>query len=110
MGKKSDPTITKCKEGENWTKVTFKPDLAKFNMDCLEEDVVALMKKRVMDIAGTLGKTVKVELNGKRIPVKAFQDYVSLYLKAANKSRPEELPRFAHFYTVQTLNGMCNYG
>ncbi|XP_077227115.1 DNA topoisomerase 2-like [Tasmannia lanceolata] len=95
MGNKSEPSITKCKEGENWTKVTFKPDLAKFNMTHLEDDVVALMKKRVVDIAGCLGKTVKVELNGQRIPVKSFMDYVNLYLKSANKSRPEELPRIA---------------
>ncbi|XP_038973856.1 DNA topoisomerase 2-like isoform X2 [Phoenix dactylifera] len=51
MGKKSEPSIVKCKEGENWTKVTFKPDLAKFNMTHLEDDVVALMKKRVVDLA-----------------------------------------------------------
>ncbi|MED6127924.1 DNA topoisomerase 2, partial [Stylosanthes scabra] len=50
MGKKSDPVITKCKQGENWTKVTFKPDLQKFKMMDLEEDVVALMKKRVVDM------------------------------------------------------------
>ncbi|XP_028090021.1 DNA topoisomerase 2-like isoform X1 [Camellia sinensis] len=59
MGKKSEPVITKCKESENWTKVTFKPDLAKFNMTHLEDDVVASMKKRVIDLAGCLGKTVK---------------------------------------------------
>ncbi|OAY66581.1 DNA topoisomerase 2 [Ananas comosus] len=93
MGKKSEPSITKCKEGENWTKVTFKPDLAKFNMTHLEDDVVALMKKRVVDLAGTLGKSVKVELNGQRLPVKSFADYVNLYLQAASKSRPEPLPR-----------------
>ncbi|XP_072964044.1 DNA topoisomerase 2 [Typha angustifolia] len=93
MGKKSEPSITKCKEGENWTKVTFKPDLAKFNMTHLEDDVVALMKKRVVDLAGTLGKTVKVELNGQRVPVKSFSDYVNLYLHSASKSRPEPLPR-----------------
>ncbi|GMP99839.1 hypothetical protein CsSME_00047162 [Camellia sinensis var. sinensis] len=62
MGKKSEPIITKCKESENWTKVIFKPDLAKFNMTRLEDDVVALMKKRVINLAGCLGKTVKVEL------------------------------------------------
>ncbi|KAK9128716.1 hypothetical protein Syun_017513 [Stephania yunnanensis] len=95
MGKKSEPTITKCKEGENWTKVTFKPDLAKFKMIYLEEDVVALMKKRVIDLAGCLGKTVKVDLNGQRVPVKSFLDYVNLYLKSAGKSRPEPLPRIA---------------
>ncbi|CAL5330796.1 unnamed protein product [Camellia sinensis] len=95
MGKKSEPVITKCKESENWTKVTFKPDLAKFNMTHLEDDVVALMKKRVIDLAGCLGKTVKVELNGQRIPVKSFLDYVNLYLQSASKARPDALPRIA---------------
>jgi DNA topoisomerase-2 len=94
MGKKSEPVITKCNKSENWTKVTFKPDLKKFNMTELEDDVVALMSKRVFDIAGCLGKSVKVELNGKQIPVKSFTDYVDLYLSAANKSRTEDpLPR-----------------
>ncbi|XP_010463992.1 PREDICTED: DNA topoisomerase 2-like isoform X2 [Camelina sativa] len=93
MGKKSELVITNCKQSENWTKVTFKPDLTKFNMTELESDVVALMNKRVFDIAGCLGKSVKVELNGKPIPVNSFTDYVDLYLNAANKSRTEPLPR-----------------
>ncbi|CAL5340442.1 unnamed protein product [Camellia sinensis] len=93
MGKKSEPIITKCKESENWTKVTFKPDLAKFNMTHLEDDVVALMKKRVIDLAGCLGKTVKVELNGQRIPIKSFLDYVNLYLQSASKARLDALPQ-----------------
>lgn len=94
MGKKTEPVITKCKESENWTRVTYKPDLSKFNMTHLEDDVVALMKKRVIDLAGCLGKTVKVELNGKRVPVKSFLDYVDLYLQSACKSRDTPLPRF----------------
>ncbi|XP_061348809.1 DNA topoisomerase 2-like [Gastrolobium bilobum] len=93
MGKKSEPVITKCKDSENWTKVTFKPDLEKFKMTYLEEDVVALMKKRVLDMAGCLGKTVKVELNGRLIRMKSFRDYADLYLKSAEKSRPVPLPR-----------------
>ncbi|XP_010023678.2 DNA topoisomerase 2 [Eucalyptus grandis] len=94
MGVKGAPDIKACKAGENWTKVSFKPDLAKFNMTHLEDDVVALMKKRVIDMAGCLGKTVKVELNGKRVPVKTFAEYVGLYLKSASKNRPEcPLPR-----------------
>lgn len=83
MGKKGEPVIGKCKAGENWTKVSFKPDLSKFNMSHLEDDVVALMKKRVVDLAGCLGKTVKVELNGSRVPVKNFEEYVDLYPKSA---------------------------
>ncbi|CAL5339916.1 unnamed protein product [Camellia sinensis] len=74
---------------------TFKSDLAKFNMTCLEDDVVALMKKRVIDLAGCLGKTVKVDLNGQRIPVKSFLDNVNLYIQSASKARPDALPRIA---------------
>ncbi|CAL5329981.1 unnamed protein product [Camellia sinensis] len=74
---------------------TFKPDLAKFNMTRLEDDVVALMKNGVIDLARCLGKIVKVELNGKRIPVKSFLDYVNLYLQSASKARPDALPRAA---------------
>ncbi|KAF7085409.1 hypothetical protein CFC21_088844 [Triticum aestivum] len=85
MGKKSEPEIKKCKQSENWTKVTFKPDLEKFKMTELEADVVALMMKRVVDMAGTLGKTVKVELNGEKVAVKSFSDYVQLYIDSASK-------------------------
>ncbi|KAK1370457.1 DNA topoisomerase 2 [Heracleum sosnowskyi] len=94
MRNKSVPNITKCNKSDNWTKVSFKPDLAKFRMTHLEDDVVALMKKRVVDIAGCLGRSVKVELNGERVPVNSFTDYIDLYLKSANKNRKAPLLRF----------------
>ncbi|KAI3445041.1 hypothetical protein Pfo_001706 [Paulownia fortunei] len=94
MGTKSEPIISKCKVGENWTKITFKPDLAKFSMSYLEEDVVALMKKRVIDVAGCLGKTVKVELNGQPFHFKSFSNYCDLYLKSTSVSSSDPLPRF----------------
>lgn len=94
MSSKTEPVITTCKANENWTKVTFKPDLTKFHMEKLEDDVVSLMSKRVLDIAGCLGKSVKVELNGQRLPIKSFQDYVGMYLDTVNKRREEPLPRF----------------
>ena len=47
---------------DNWTCVTFKPDLAKFGMTELEAETVALMRKRVYDMAGILGKGVKASL------------------------------------------------
>jgi DNA topoisomerase-2 len=104
MGTKGDPLIGKCKANENWTKVTFSPDLEKFHMSYLEDDVVALMSKRVLDIAGCLGKTVKVELNGQRLPIKSFQDYVGLYLASAAKSdRDEPLPRLVRVLIPEEL-------
>ncbi|KAL8496050.1 hypothetical protein ACS0TY_019960 [Phlomoides rotata] len=94
MGTRSEPMISKCKASENWTKITFKPDLAKFSMTCLEDDVVALMKKRAIDVAGCLGKTVKVELNGQMFHFKSFSSYCDLYLKSSSVSSLEPLPRF----------------
>eukprot|EP00898_Chlorokybus_atmophyticus_P003597 jgi/Chlat1/4238/Chrsp27S04322 len=80
MSRKTDPAITACKAGEDFTCISFKPDLAKFGMTELEADTVALMEKRVVDTAGCLGKTVKVFLNGECVPVKSFSDYIDLYI------------------------------
>jgi DNA topoisomerase II len=60
MTSKGKAEIKSCKATENWTSVSFCPDLAKFGMDDLEDDTVALMRKRVYDLAGVLGKGVKV--------------------------------------------------
>lgn len=88
MTVKGNPKITKCKASDNWTAVEFKPDLAKFGMTELEEETVQLMKKRVYDLAGVLGKGVKVYLNGQRIACKSFQEYVELYLGPKDNGAP----------------------
>ncbi len=54
------PSITASKASDSWTEITFCPDLAKFGMSELEPDTAALMRKRVYDMAGVLGKGVKV--------------------------------------------------
>jgi len=43
--------------------ITFTPDLEKFGMTELTNDVIALLSKRVHDISGTV-KHIKVFLNG----------------------------------------------
>ncbi|CAD6260557.1 unnamed protein product [Miscanthus lutarioriparius] len=53
-------------------------------MTHLEDDVVSLMRKRVIDMAGTLGETVNVELNGKMVPVKNFSNYVNWICEKVN--------------------------
>ena len=52
--------VSACRSADNWTSITFRPDLAKFGMTHLEAQTVALMRKRTYDLAGVLGKTVKV--------------------------------------------------
>lgn len=75
------PQITPCKASDNWTKITFKPDLARFDMSELEPDMLQLMHKRVYDIAGCNSR-LKVFLNGEHIKMKSFATYVKMFLDA----------------------------
>ncbi|XP_058475519.1 DNA topoisomerase 2-beta isoform X1 [Solea solea] len=79
MTKTSDPKV-KFFDGEDFTCVTFQPDLAKFKMDKLDKDIVALLTRRAYDVAGSC-KGVKVTLNGKKLPITGFRSYVDLYVK-----------------------------
>uniref|UniRef100_A0A671FSQ2 DNA topoisomerase 2 n=1 Tax=Rhinolophus ferrumequinum TaxID=59479 RepID=A0A671FSQ2_RHIFE len=79
MGRASE-MVLKPFSGEDYTCVTFQPDLSKFKMQSLDKDIVALMVRRAYDIAGST-KDVKVFLNGNKLPVKGFRSYVDMYLK-----------------------------
>uniref|UniRef100_A0A8C9YGY0 DNA topoisomerase 2 n=1 Tax=Sander lucioperca TaxID=283035 RepID=A0A8C9YGY0_SANLU len=79
MNKTSDPKI-KFFDGDDFTCVTFQPDLSKFKMDKLDKDIVALLTRRAYDVAGSC-RGVKVTLNGKKVPVTGFRSYVDLYVK-----------------------------
>jgi DNA topoisomerase-2 len=78
MSRKTKPEI-KSYSGEAFTSVEFWPDLEKFGMTELEADTVAFMRKRVFDIAGTSVERCSVYLDGKKLPVKNFKDYSSLF-------------------------------
>lgn len=80
MAKCGKAKITSHKS-DDYTMVSFKPDYAKFGMDGIDDDFEALAKRRVYDLAGTC-KGVKVYLNGERIKIKNFKDYMKMYTKA----------------------------
>ncbi|PWN87327.1 type II DNA topoisomerase [Acaromyces ingoldii] len=84
MSDKGKPKITKNKGAKDFTQITFKPDLARFGMDRIDDDIEALMMKRVYDMAGTV-KDVKVFLNGERLKIKGFKQYVEMYVSAINE-------------------------
>lgn len=79
MTKKGKPKVDKSKDA-SFTRVTFWPDLARFGMAKLDDDIVSLMTKRVYDIAGSTTEKCMVYLNGEKLDVKNFRDYVDLYL------------------------------
>jgi len=80
MSKASEPKVKESDKSNDFTKVTFSPDLPKFKMEKLEDDTVALFSRRAYDIAAST-RGVKVFLNGKRVPVKNFKEYVDLFIK-----------------------------
>lgn len=90
MSIRSDPDIRDNTKDEEYTQITFYPDLSKFGMDKLDDDIVELMTKRVYDLAGVTPGNVKVKLNGANIDVKNFNSYVDLYLQIEEH---KELPK-----------------
>lgn len=73
------PKITKC-ASKPMTRVSFKPDYARFGIEGLTSDMLSLLKKRVYDISAITDKTIKVSYNGAPVPVKTFQQYIDLYI------------------------------
>ena len=59
MGVANEPTIKDSNE-DDYTQVTFQPDLKKFKMDKLDDDTVALMARRAYDVSDRL-KEAKIK-------------------------------------------------
>jgi len=72
-----------------FTKISFRPDLKRFDMDSIDDDLESLLRKRVYDMAGVV-PGVKVFYNGERIAIKSFKEYVELF----TESRAVPMPVF----------------
>lgn len=79
MSKASEAKIKEYK-GEDYTKITFSPDLTKFKMESLDADTIALLSRRAYDVAAST-RGVKVFLNGKRIPVSLLYFVLESWMK-----------------------------
>jgi DNA topoisomerase-2 len=76
MTKRHEPEVTDVTANRDYTEITFRPDLQRFGMATLDKDIVALLTKRVYDIAGC-NPHVKVCLNKRRIQLDGgFEEYV----------------------------------
>ena len=74
------PKITKASKSKPYTKISFKPDYARFGLTGLSPDFVALLKKRIYDVAAITDKNVKVKCNSSLIAIKTFPQYVDMYI------------------------------
>jgi len=102
------PKITKATKTKPYTKITFKPDYQRLGLSSssdqssgLSPDLIALLKKRVYDISAITDKTLKVKYNSQLIPVKNFEQYISLYIgDKSEKPRVYELANERWEYAV----------
>lgn len=99
MSKVGKPKIVKVKNKREYTKVTFKPDLAKFNMDSLDEDILSVLRRRVYDLCGTV-KDCSIYLNDKKLTIRNFKSYVEMYVKAIQEKAPELAPESGNFVSI----------
>jgi DNA topoisomerase-2 len=86
MRKKGKEKITDS-DKKGYTKITFSPDLKRFGITGLNDNIISLMKKRVYDIAVNSHKDVSVYYNSSKIPIKKFEDYIKLYLKEGEEKK-----------------------
>lgn len=66
------------------TTITFQPDLKRFGLETLDNNIISLFKKRVYDIAVNTHKNINVYYNNEKILIKKFEDYIKLYLPDDN--------------------------
>ncbi|QTF49396.1 topoisomerase II [Acanthamoeba polyphaga mimivirus] len=84
MYDKEEPKISSFKKS-SYTKITFIPDFKKFGLKCLDDDTLALFKKRVFDLAMTTN--AKVYFNDKQIVQNNFKKYVGLYFPEGSQHK-----------------------
>ena len=75
--KVTNPTIIDVDSDKGFTKITFTPDYARLETS-LDDGNYTKIVKRVYDIAGC-NPQLKIYLNGHRIQIKSFKDYVAMY-------------------------------
>jgi len=90
MTVKGIPEITKF-TGKPYTVIDFSPDLERFGIDCIDNDTLMLMKKRVIDITACTNKNVSVFLDDKKLDCKTLEKYVNYYLNDSVEKIYEEV-------------------
>jgi len=62
-------------KGKSSVQVIWTPDFKRFGMQSIDSGMMRLIERRVWDLAMTLGKEVKVTLNGTAVKCKNLTDY-----------------------------------
>ena len=74
MTKTNDASITDFK-GTDFTCITFQPDLSRFHMEKLTDDMISLLQRRAYDVVGS-SRGVNVLLNGEKLKVITLRYFI----------------------------------
>lgn len=85
------PTITPS--DESFTKITYIPDLAKFNMTEIDNDTISIIYRRAVDIAA-YNPNIRVSINRKTIHIKSLKDYMKMHLTEEDEFFYEKINDF----------------
>lgn len=77
MKNPSKPKVTSFKAKNGYTEVSWKPDLQKFKMDKLSDDMVSMFHKYCVDTA--MITKIPVYFNDKKVTIKTLSDYAKMY-------------------------------
>lgn len=110
----SKPKITDHTSGEQYTKIEFIPDFSRFGLEEFDNDIISMIEKSTYDIAALTGSDVTVSFNGKKINIKNFTDYVTLFVPKKIISVSEKIGRWEYvvckseigFAHISFVNGM----
>ena len=80
------PKISRC-TGAPYTRVSFLPDYERFGLTSLTDDMFYLFKKRTYDIAAITDRSVKVKFNDQSIPIRQFENYISLFIGQKSETK-----------------------
>ena len=79
MSTKSTPKITKYSKTKGYTTVRFIPDLKRFGLTTISNDLMKIIERRVYDCCACTPDNVKVSFNGVTLSIKTFDKFMSLF-------------------------------
>lgn len=84
MSRKTDPKISSLGRKKPYTRITFQPDLEYFKISQLSDDMIALMKKRLIDIGFASSSKVKIYFNDEDLTTKKPEAYMRMYAQVSD--------------------------
>ncbi len=122
MYDKEKPKIKDTKKKQSYVLIKFTPDFKRFGIKGLTDDIVALFKKRVYDIAACTRRKIKVYLNDEYLNIKSFDKYIKMYYekgKLPSKLIYEDVSKrwkvgviydqHSGFRHISYVNGICTF-